>query len=318
MVWTRLLGRMATNRAGAAMAVGSILCVQFGLAASVPLFDDLGPAGVAALRLGWGGLILLVLIRPRPAQFTRRALLACVGLGVATAGLTSLFMAAVSRLPMGTATALEFLGPLGVAVVRGRRTAKAWPIVAAAGVVLLTEPWRQGVDVVGVGYALGAGACWAAYILLTQFVGDEVSGLRGLAVSMPVAGVVAAVIAGPGVFADLDWRLALAGLGLAVLVPVIPFSLELLALRRLTAGAFGVLMSLEPAAALLIGLLVLRQVPGPAAVAGIALVVAASIGAQRSGARTESDTERGGVDTEGIEPAEGAKAAEERRTVSAQ
>ncbi|MFG2040233.1 DMT family transporter [Dactylosporangium sp. NPDC048998] len=282
---------MGTNRTGAAMAVGSILCVQFGLAASVPLFDDLGPAGVAALRLVWGGLILLALVRPRPADFGRRALLACAGLGVATAGLTTLFMAAVSRLPMGTATALEFLGPLGVAVVRGRRSAKAWPIVAAAGVALLTEPWRQGVDLVGVGYALAAAVCWAAYIVLTQRVGDEVSGLRGLAVSMPIAGLVATLVAGPAVFTHLTWELALAGLGLAVLVPVIPFSLELLALRRLTAGAFGVLMSLEPAAALLIGLLVLRQVPGLAAVAGIALVVTASIGAQSTGARAEPVTE---------------------------
>jgi inner membrane transporter RhtA len=286
---------MGTSRAGAAMAVGSIFFVQFGLAASVPLFDEIGPGGVAALRLGWGGLILLALVRPRPADFSRRALWACVGLGVATAGLTALFMAAVARLPMGTATALEFLGPLGVAVVRGSRSARAWPVVAAVGVVLLTEPWQGGVDLVGVGYALGAGACWAAYILLTQRVGDEVSGVRGLAVSMPVAGLVATVVAGPGVFGDLTWRLVLIGLGLAILVPVVPFTLELLALRRLTASAFGVLMSLEPAAALLIGLLVLHQVPDLAAVAGIALVVTASIGAQRTGARPELVTDSTGA-----------------------
>jgi inner membrane transporter RhtA len=293
---------MGTKHAGAAMAVGSIFFVQFGLAASVPLFDELGPGGVAALRLGWGGLILLALVRPRPGDFSRRALLACVGLGVATAGLTTLFMAAVARLPMGTATALEFLGPLGVAAVRGPRSARAWPVVAAVGVALLTEPWRGGVDLVGVGYALGAGACWAAYIVLTQRVGDEVSGVRGLAVSMPVAGLVATAVAGPGAFGDLTWQLVLVGLGLAILVPVVPFTLELLALRRLTASAFGVLMSLEPAAALLIGLLVLHQVPGPAAVAGIALVVTASIGAQRTGARPEAVTESIGAQRAGTGP----------------
>ena len=120
-------------------------------------------------------------------------------------------------------------------------------------------------------FALAAAVCWAAYILLTQKVGDEVTGLQGLAVSMPVAGIVATVVAGPSVVGHLSWELLLAGLGLAVLLPVIPFSLELLALRRLTTAAFGTLMSLEPAIALVIGLVALGQVPGVAAVAGIAL-----------------------------------------------
>ena len=110
-----------------------------------------------------------------------------------------LFMAAVARLPLGTASALEFLGPLGVAVARSRggRTL-VWPLLAAVGVVLLTEPWHGGVDLVGVAFALGAAACWAAYILLTQRVGDEVAGLHGLAVSLPVAGLVATAGRRPG------------------------------------------------------------------------------------------------------------------------
>ena len=195
------------------------------------------------------------------------------------------FMAAVARLPLGTASALEFLGPLGVAVARGRGAAKVWPVLAAVGVVLLTRPWSGLVDLVGVGFALAAAALWAAYILLTQRVGDEVSGLRGLAVSMPVAGLVATVVAGPFVAGDLTVELVLAGLGLAVLLPVIPFALELLALRRLTTAAFGTLMSLEPAIALVIGLLVLHQVPGWAPLVGIAFVVAAGIGAERTGGR---------------------------------
>ena len=112
-----------TARSGAAMAVGSMLCVQLGLAASVGLFDRSGPEGAAWLRLAWAGVLLLVLVRPRPSAFTRSGLLACVVLGVVTAGLTMFFMAAVARLPLGTASALEFLGPLGVAVVRGGRGA---------------------------------------------------------------------------------------------------------------------------------------------------------------------------------------------------
>jgi inner membrane transporter RhtA len=272
-------------RAGTAMAVASMTCVQLGLAASVGLFDRVGPEGAAWLRLAWAGVLLAVVVRPRPSAFTRSALWACVALGVVTAGVTMLFMAAVARLPLGTASALEFLGPLGVAVARGRGGAKLWPALAAVGVLLLTEPWHGGADPVGVAYALGAGACWAAYILLTQRVGDEVSGIRGLAVSMPVAALVATAVVGPSVIGDLTWPVLLAGLGLAVLLPVVPFVLELLALRRLTTAAFGTLMSLEPAIALVVGLVALGQVPGLGAVAGIAFVVVAGIGAERSGAR---------------------------------
>jgi inner membrane transporter RhtA len=272
------------------MAVGAMIFVQLGQAASVGLFDRIGPQGAAWLRLAWAGVLLLALVRPRPSNFTRASLLACVVLGVVTAVMTLLFMAAVARLPLGTASALEFLGPLGVAVARGRGGRQVWPLLAAAGVLLLTEPWYGGADPLGVGYALAAGAGWAAYILLTQRVGDEVSGIRGLAVSMPVAGVVATAVAGPTVFPELTWRLVLIGLGLAVLLPVIPFTLEMLALRRLTTAAFGTLMSLEPAVALAIGLLVLRQIPGPGPVVGIAFVVAAGIGAAHTGARAPSGT----------------------------
>jgi inner membrane transporter RhtA len=274
-----------TARSGAALAAGAMLCVQLGLAASVGLFDRIGPEGAAWLRLAWAAVLLLVLVRPRPSAFTRTGLRACVALGIVTAGLTLFFMAAVARLPLGTASALEFLGPLGVAVVRGGRGKLQWPALAAVGVVLLTEPWHGGADPVGVAFALAAAVCWAAYILLTQRVGDEVAGLRGLAVSMPVAALAATVVVGPSVLGTLTPELVLVGLGLAVLLPVVPFSLELLALRRLTTAAFGTLMSLEPAVALVVGLVALHQVPGPAAVAGIAFVVAAGVGAERTGRR---------------------------------
>ncbi|WP_307830995.1 EamA family transporter [Nucisporomicrobium flavum] len=272
-------------RTGAAMAVASMLLVQLGLAVSVGFIDRLGAEGTAWLRLAWAGLILAVLVRPRVWRFDRRALLACVALGVATGGVTLLFMAAIARLPLGTASALEFLGPLGVAVVRGRRGTTLWPALAAVGVLLLTQPWHGGADPVGVLFALAAALCWAAYILLTQRVGDEVTGLRGLGVSMPVAALTATLVAGPSVFPRLTWELLLAGLGLAVLLPVVPFALEFLALRRLTTAAFGTLMSLEPAFALIIGFLVLGQRPGWVPVAGIGFVVAAGIGAERTGAR---------------------------------
>jgi inner membrane transporter RhtA len=195
------------------------------------------------------------------------------------------FMASIARLPLATASALEFLGPLGVAVFRGHGKTKVWPAIAAVGVVLLTEPWHGAADVVGIAFALAAATMWATYIVLTQHVGDEVSGIKGLAISMPVAGLIAAVAIGPSLQSELTPRLLLAGLGLAALVPVIPFALEMLALRRLTMTAFGTLMSLEPAIALAVGLVALHQVPGPIPVAGILFVVAAGIGAERTGAR---------------------------------
>lgn len=269
------------------MAIAAMCSVQLGAAIAVRLIDDIGAEGTAWLRLAWAGVLMLVLVRPRRAAFTRSALLTCVVLGVVTAGITLLFMMALARIPMGTASALEFLGPLGVAVAKGTgRQRLLWPGLAAVGVVLLTEPWAGSVDPVGVLYALGSAVCWGLYILLTQRVGDEVAGISGLAVSMPVAGLVATAVAGPTVFGRLTPEILLVGVGLAILLPVIPFALELLALRRLTTAAFGTLMSLEPGFAMLMGLVILHQVPAPLAVVGIVAVVGAGIGAARTGARS--------------------------------
>jgi inner membrane transporter RhtA len=276
-----------------------MLSVQLGLATSVGLFDRLGVQTVAWLRLSCAGVIFLLvlvvsLLRAKlsatgpavPAVgFTRSSLLACVALGVVTAAVTLLFTSAIARLPLGTASAIEFLGPLGVALARGRGGSKVWPALAAIGVLLLTEPWHGSVDLAGVGFALAAAVGWAAYIVLTQRVGDQVSGLRGLMVSMPVAGVVATLVVGPSGFHQLSWSVLLIGFGLALVLPVIPFIFELLALRRLTTVAFGTLMSLEPAIALVIGLIALHQVPGAAPVLGIGFVVLAGIGAERGGTR---------------------------------
>lgn len=274
------------------MAVASMACIQLGLALSVQLFDQLGPSGTAWLRLAWAGVILLVLVRPRPSDFGRRDLAACLVLGVVTAGLMLLFMSAVARIPLGTASALEFLGPLAVSMWGAKGGRKGWVVLAGAGVLLLTEPWHGGIDPVGLGLALAAAVCWAAYILLTQRVGDKVTGLNGLAVSMPVAALVATFVAGPSQLGEVTWPLLLTGLALAVLHPVLPFSLEFLALRRLTTTAFGTLMSLEPAIALVIGLIALGQVPGAGPAAGVAFVVVAGIGAIRSGARTAPHGDR--------------------------
>jgi len=288
--WQSADRRLDGAAGGAVMAVTSMSCVQLGLALSVHLFGELGPMGVAALRLAWAGLLLPVLVRPRPRYFAARDLLACGVLGVVTAGLTLSFMLAVARIPLGTASALEFLGPLGVSVCGPARGQRLWAASAGVGVFLLTRPWSGGISPAGLGFALAAGLCWAAYILLTQHVGDRVTGLSGLAISMPVAGVVALFADGVHGPIHVTWALLGTMLALAIIHPVLPFSLEFLALRRLTAAAFGTLMSLEPAVALLAGLLVLGQVPSTASAAGVALVVIAGIGATRGGGRDRPRT----------------------------
>jgi inner membrane transporter RhtA len=274
-------------RTGALMATASMLTVQVGLALSLGLTDRIGVEGIAWLRLACAGVILLIAVRPRPSAFTRSTFISCMLLGVVTAGVTMLFMAAAARIPLGTASAIEFLGPLGVAVAVGKgRNRFVWPGLAAVGVLLLTEPWTGAVDALGVGFALCSAVCWALYILLTQRVGDAIEGITPLAVSMTTAGIFSTLLVGPSVFPHVTPEIVLIGFGLALMLPVIPFTLELLALRRLTTAAFGTLMALEPGFAMIVGLVVLAQVPGPAGVVGIVLVVVAGIGAARSGSRT--------------------------------
>ncbi|BBY16093.1 EamA family transporter [Mycolicibacterium litorale] len=273
-------------RNGVLMAIAAQVSVQMGMAVAVSLIDRIGSDGTAWLRLAWAGVLLLVVVRPRPSAFTWRTFGMCVVLGCVTAAISLLFMASLDRIALGTATALEFLGPLAVAVVHGKgRHRLLWPGLAAIGVVLLCQPFDGGIDPKGAMLAIAAGVCWAIYILLTQRVGDEVSGVNGLAVSMPVAAVVSSFFVSTAVFGKMTPELLLIGLGMAVLLPVLPYVLELLALRRLTTAAFGTLMSLEPAFALVVGFLLLDQEPGVAGVLGIAAVVAAGIGAARGGGR---------------------------------
>lgn len=266
------------------MALVAMVSVQLGLAVSIGLIDELGTTGAAWLRLSWAAALFLLIVRPRPSTYSRAALTAGVALGVVTGSVTLLFMAAVERIPLGMASALEFLGPLGVAVARSKGAGRIWAIVAAGGVLCLTQPWGGTADPVGVACALAAAFCWAAYILLTQRLGDSADGISGLAVSMPVAALLATCVAGPDVAEDLTPELLAVGLGLALLLPVVPFTLEMLALQRLSTGAFGTFMALEPGIALLIGFIALHQAPNPLAIAGIGLVVAAGVGAERSGA----------------------------------
>jgi inner membrane transporter RhtA len=277
--------RSPSARAGALMALVSMSSAQLGLAASVGLIGQAGVLGAASLRLVSAGVIMLVVTRPWRLRYSRAALRAGIVLGLATAGMSMLFMCAVARLQLGTASALEFLGPLTVAICRGGRRGLLWPALAAGGVLLLTEPWSGAVNGAGIAFALGAAACYAGYILFTRRIGDHADGIAGLGISLPVAALVAVAVAGPSAFAKLSPELIATGIGVALLVPVVPFILELHSLRRLSTAAFSTLVCLEPAIGTIVGLVLLGQVPHALTAVGILAVVGAGAGSVHSGAR---------------------------------
>lgn len=268
------------------LAVAAMLSVQLGSALSVPLVEEIGSAGTAWLRLSMGALVFLAIQRPPLRSLRRADVPAVLALGLATALMTLAFLAALARIPLGTAVAIEFLGPLTVAALRSPdRRALAWPALALAGVVLMTEPWQGEVDLVGVGFAASAAVGWGAYIVLTQHLGDRLTGIGSLSMTIPVAAVVAALVAVPSVGGEVTPGLLLRAFGIALMLPVFPFILELLALRRMTPTAFGTLMAVEPAAGLLLGALVLAQAPTVGQLLGICLVVLAGAASQRGGRR---------------------------------
>lgn len=268
------------------LAVVAMLSVQFGAAVSVYLFDDVGVGGTAWLRLTLSALVLILLVRPRYWRWPMCDLRTPILLGVVSAGMTLAFLAAIDRLPLGTVVAIEFLGPLTVAAVNSHsRRALAWPALALVGVVMLTEPWRSEVDLIGIALAGVAAVGWALYIVITQRVGDRFDGLFGLSVSIPVAAVITAVVGVPQVWGNLTLEVLLVALGAAILLPLIPWTLEFLALRRLTKSAFGTLMALEPAFAVMVGVAVLGQAAGVLDLVGIACVIVAGVASARTGRR---------------------------------
>ena len=280
----RTLPLTAGGRAsGIALAVCSMTTIQLGAALSEPLFDRVDPSGLVALRLAFAALVLWPLARPRLRGRSRPDLCAAVALGACSGLLTLAFFEAIARIPLGVAVTIEFLGPLGVALAGSRHARDvAWDALAGAGVALLTLGEGAGgpLDVVGVALAGVAGACWAAYIVLTKRVGARWAGFEGLAVSLATAALVTlpvgAVAAGSDMVAP---GVVLAGAGLAVLIPLLPFAFELIALRRLPTALFGVIMSLEPAIAGLLGFLVLGQGLAVSGAVAIAMVSLASAGA---------------------------------------
>jgi inner membrane transporter RhtA len=264
-----------------ALVLGGVTSVQVGAALARTMFDELGPSGTSLLRIVFAALALMVLWRPDPRRYTWNELRYALAFGV-TLGLMNLtFYLGLDRLDLGVAVTIEFVGPLAVAVLLSRRRLDlVWAALAAAGIVLLTNPGgADSVDAIGLMFVLIAGACWAAYILIAQSAGRVFPGSHGVAMAMVVAAVIPIA---PGI-ADAGSALLrpeLLGLGCAVgvLSSAIPYSLETEALRRIPAHVFGVLMSMEPAVAALAGFVVLGQDLGLRELLAIALVVAASAG----------------------------------------
>jgi inner membrane transporter RhtA len=272
------------------LAVAAMLSVQLGSALSVDLISSVGAAGTAWLRLGMGAIIFLALVRPSLRTIPFQDMPALLGLGIATGLMTTVFLAAIERIPLGTAVAIEFLGPLTVAAARSHdRRALAWPAMALLGVVLLTEPWQGEINAAGVGFAVLSGVGWGSYIMLTQRVGDRFSGIEALSITIPIAAAAAAIVGIPQAAGHITPGILAAAFGLAILLPVLPFALEMLALRQMTPTAFGTLMALEPAIGVLLGLLVLRQQPSIVQLAGILLVVLAGAAAQQDGRRPPAE-----------------------------
>ena len=265
--------------------VPAVLLAMFsivgGAAIAKGLFPVLGAAGTAGIRIGLSAVILLAVFRPPLARLSAAQWRAVVPYGMVLGLMNLLFYFAIARIQLGLAVTLEFIGPLGVAVLGTRRAVDvAWVALAAAGIALIA-PWSgRGLDPAGVLLALLAGACWAAYIVLGQRASRVLAGGTAVATGMTVAAltVVPIVLAMDG-FATLTPRLLAMGAVVALLSSAIPYSLEMIALRALPARTFGILMSLEPAAAALCGLIFLGEHLTGAQWLAVGLVIAASAGA---------------------------------------
>ena len=269
------------------LVILSIFSTQIGAALAKGLFTILGSAGTVALRVGFAALVLFLIWRPRIRGYKRTAYINCFLFGLALATMNLCFYSALEHIPLGVAVTLEFVGPLGVAVIGSRQLFDVlWVILAAGGIVCLA-PWTGATfDLFGMILALMAGVCWGAYIILSSRVGRSISGVNGLAIAMGVAALllipIGVVNSGVKLF---EPKILLIGVGIALLSSVIPYSLEIEALRRLPTRVFGLLMSMEPAIAALVGLVFLGETIGLRSLISIVLIMIATIGTIK-GSRT--------------------------------
>ncbi len=263
------------------LVLAAVVSVQFGGALAATLIPVVGVTGSVALRMVLAAGILLALVRPRLRGRTKQDWLTVGAFAASLTFMNWAFYGSLERLPIGVAVTIEFLGPLTLAAIMSQRRKDLLAVAGALlGVVLISEalfvPWAE-LDLIGIGLAALAGCCWAGYIIFSGRTGQRFAQLDGIAIAMAMGAVVMAPLglaeAGSALWSS---ETLLRGVGIAVLSSALPYSLELLALRRLSASVFGILLSLEPAAAALAGLLVLGQVLGGVQLLGMTLVVAAS------------------------------------------
>jgi inner membrane transporter RhtA len=285
------------------LVFAGIISVQLGAGLAGRMFAELGPAGVTGLRLWWSALIVAVIggralartLRTVVADRAWRDLAVAIAFGVVLGIMNFSIYQSFARIPLGVAVTIEFLGPLAVAVASSRRWLDVlWVVLAAAGVLLLTEGGGgRALNVTGIAFGLVAAAGWAAYILLSRATGQRFGGSSGLVIAMVVAAV---VVTGPAISATgsalLHPGVIAEGLAIGLLSSVIPYRLELEALRRVPAGVFGIWMSIEPAVAALVGLLLLSEALLIRQWLAILLVIVACAGAARYGASEPPDPDR--------------------------
>jgi inner membrane transporter RhtA len=263
------------------LLLAAMASVQFGATIAKGLFQSIGPQGATSLRLAFSALIVAVVQRPWRSLKAGRPLLSLLAYGAVLGAMNTVFYMALRRVPLGIAVALEFAGPLAVAVAGSRRWLDGLWLALAVGGLAVLLPLRhtaQAIDPTGAALALAAGVCWALYILIGRRVARGY-GAGGAGLGMIIAAVLFAPLdaaqAGPGVFA---LAVLPAGLLLALLSSAVPYTLEMVALARIPAPAFGALMSLEPAVGALAGLVVLGENPAPIQWAGIGAIILASLG----------------------------------------
>jgi inner membrane transporter RhtA len=273
----------------------SIVSIQLGAAIAVHLFETLGPIGTVFLRIAFSAVLLLVAARRRINTNARHHVGLLVLFGCVIGAMNMCFYGSISRIPLGIAVAIEFIGPLGVAVVTSRQLREfVWIGLAVVGLALLTPSIGTDLDPVGVGLALAAGVGWASFILISPRVGAAVGG-AGLALAMLVAGLFTLPFElAAGGLGRLDLGLLAGALAVAILSTALPLSLEFEALRRMTARAYGVVVTLEPVVAALVGAIVLGQALPPAALLAIACVTGAAIGVTLSARHVAESVRSGG------------------------
>ncbi len=281
----------------ALLVVVAAISQEVGAAFAVGLFAALGPIGAVFMRLFVAGVVLCVAARPRLRDLSGRAWVSAVALAAALVVMNLCFYAALTRIPLGIAVTVEALGPLGLSVVVSpRKSAWVWALLALSGVALLSLTGARvgSIDLVGLGFAAGAGVSWAGYILATARAGADFPKLDGLALATALGAVATAPFAVFAIDPTMALRWQVLGLGVTVgmMSSVIPYSLELISLRRLPAETFAILTCLSPVVAAVAGWLVLGQQLAATGYVAIVAVTAASIGAVRSARNrlTQGDT----------------------------